>query len=403
MFKTTTYSKKDLDEEEEIIDINSQMHLENCQTTKQKKDLFFVNRENPTPSPSPYWPIFKVNGFENSKVSKEDETATTTTTTSSIMEKITHSSNIPQYINDTKTGKIRCIIVNSILEWTAVLGFHRETFHLAVSYFDKYCSMTPVRANETLGLCGIICLNLAAKLVEIYIPSTNDYILLALQNNVKITKEDFNNMEKEILSKITWKLRPTTIYHTLNQLLNKWDNFGILFTVTDFKFLKNNPLSYIHFRQINQIIDTITHCHLYLNFSFEYIVCSSLLILFFRNVGCEFFNEDNKHKFNFDRDFFCSFISSILYDKSNLLYELVSKFQVFLLESKIEILSEKFINALVFSSKFLEIKFYYKKPKMVDRDVKRSYNELLNCQTKIAKLKELFQICYPENKSISLI
>ncbi|VDP09723.1 unnamed protein product [Soboliphyme baturini] len=70
---------------------------------------------------------------------------------------------------------MRSILLDWLSEVCEVYKLHRETFHLAVDYTDRYLSKEKNVPKSRLQLVGITSLFIAAKMEEIYPPKLSDF------------------------------------------------------------------------------------------------------------------------------------------------------------------------------------------------------------------------------------
>merc|ERR1719285_1597083 len=104
--------------------------------------------------------------------------------------------------------KMRAILLDWLIEVCEVYKMHRETFYLAVDFFDRYLGVTadPVPKNR-LQLIGVSCLFIGAKIEEIYPPKLQEF---AYVTDGACTEEEILNMELMILKGLNWGLSPMT-------------------------------------------------------------------------------------------------------------------------------------------------------------------------------------------------
>ncbi|TWW67061.1 G1/S-specific cyclin-E1 [Takifugu flavidus] len=63
--------------------------------------------------------------------------------------------------------KMRAILLDWLMEVSEVYKLHRETYHLAQDYFDRFMATQRNVFKSTLQLIGITCLFIAAKVEEL--------------------------------------------------------------------------------------------------------------------------------------------------------------------------------------------------------------------------------------------
>ncbi|KAM4035228.1 cyclin-G1 [Anomaloglossus baeobatrachus] len=111
------------------------------------------------------------------------------------------------------TSRLRDFEVKDLLSLTQFFGFSTETFSLSVNILDRFLAKMKVQPKY-LGCVGLTCLYLAVKSTEEErnVPLATDLIRIS---QYKFTVFDMMRMEKIVLEKLGWKVRPTTAYHLL--------------------------------------------------------------------------------------------------------------------------------------------------------------------------------------------
>lgn len=107
----------------------------------------------------------------------------------------------------------RTILFDWLSEVSHECRFHRETYHLALDFIDRYLSAQSNVGKLQLQLIGTTCLFLAAKFEEIRPPSVIEFADLT---DSACTPEDIINNEVVILSSINWDITPMTPNSWLN-------------------------------------------------------------------------------------------------------------------------------------------------------------------------------------------
>ncbi|XP_037088409.1 G1/S-specific cyclin-E-like [Pollicipes pollicipes] len=157
---------------------------------------------------------------------------------------------------------MRAILIDWLIEVCEVHRLHRETFHLAVDFLDRYLSRTRDLPKSQLQLGGITCLMIASKLEEIYPPKVADF---AYVTDGACTSEDIQDKELVIMKILNWSLSPITPQHWLGtylQLTNMEENrFGKfrtlqatarLLTAEEFTCAQFSSLQFV---QVCQLLD----------------------------------------------------------------------------------------------------------------------------------------------------
>jgi hypothetical protein len=108
-------------------------------------------------------------------------------------------------------------VVQFINEVCEDFGLMTQTAGLAVSYFDRYVSMTKRGGldKHRVQLLAITCTLIAAKFCEIKMPSLDDLCEVA---HDKYSKAQLKEMELETLRVLQWELHAITPHAVLEQL-----------------------------------------------------------------------------------------------------------------------------------------------------------------------------------------
>lgn len=120
--------------------------------------------------------------------------------------------------------RMRSILLNWLSEVSEVYQLHRETYYLALDYFDRYLSVQNEVGKQQLQLVGITCLFIAAKIQEIYPPKVSDF---AYVTDGACTEQQILTKELVILKSLAWNLNSMTvnswltIYLQMHTLLEK--------------------------------------------------------------------------------------------------------------------------------------------------------------------------------------
>ncbi|KAK3707981.1 hypothetical protein QZH41_010716 [Actinostola sp. cb2023] len=97
-----------------------------------------------------------------------------------------------------------------------VYRLHRETFHLAVDFIDRYLSVQHDIPKQRLQLIGTTALFIAAKIEEIYPPKLSEF---AYVTDGACTEEEILQQELVMLKDLKWNLCPVTCNTWLNIFL----------------------------------------------------------------------------------------------------------------------------------------------------------------------------------------
>lgn len=115
----------------------------------------------------------------------------------------------PFYINKHPKlrPRMRAVLLDWLIEVSEVYRLHRETFHLAVEFVDRYLSNQSNVPKTRLQLVGVTALFVASKIEEIYPPKLNEF---AYVTDGACTSEEILEQEVLLLTSLDWKLSPVT-------------------------------------------------------------------------------------------------------------------------------------------------------------------------------------------------
>uniref|UniRef100_A0A1I7T847 Cyclin N-terminal domain-containing protein n=1 Tax=Caenorhabditis tropicalis TaxID=1561998 RepID=A0A1I7T847_9PELO len=115
------------------------------------------------------------------------------------------------------TVSMRCLLVDWMMEVCESEELHRETFHLAVDYVDRFLESSIEECSRvTFQLVGTAALFIAAKYEEIYPPKCDDFAKLT---DGAFSCENIREMEVLIVKAIGWSLSPITSIQWLSTYL----------------------------------------------------------------------------------------------------------------------------------------------------------------------------------------
>ncbi|KAF7212963.1 G1/S-specific cyclin-E1 isoform X1 [Nothobranchius furzeri] len=109
--------------------------------------------------------------------------------------------------------KMRAVLLDWLMEVSEVYKLHRETYHLAQDYFDRFMATQRNVFKSTLQLIGITCLFIAAKVEEMYPPKVHQF---AYVTDEACTEDDILSMEIIVMKELKWSLSPQTPISWLN-------------------------------------------------------------------------------------------------------------------------------------------------------------------------------------------
>ncbi|CAO4362251.1 unnamed protein product [Caenorhabditis nigoni] len=115
------------------------------------------------------------------------------------------------------TISMRRVLVDWMMECCHVEKLHRETFHLAVDYVDRFLESTREEVSgENFQLVGTAALFIAAKYEEIYPPKCAD---LAALTDGAFSCDDICRMESIVAKDLKWSFGPITSVQWLSTYL----------------------------------------------------------------------------------------------------------------------------------------------------------------------------------------
>ncbi|KAI3958516.1 hypothetical protein MKW92_000605, partial [Papaver armeniacum] len=136
------------------------------------------------------------------------------------------------------------------------LNLSLETVFAAANYFDRFVSLTYhciKWENWTIELISLVCLSIAAKFIEVSIPSLDE---LQDDLNHSFQPSIFQDMELTVLKALGWRLSCVTAYSYLDLLMHQASLLlqpdlhcvitsrvtdVVLGTLSDFKFSEFRP------------------------------------------------------------------------------------------------------------------------------------------------------------------
>ncbi|KJH46205.1 cyclin domain protein [Dictyocaulus viviparus] len=114
------------------------------------------------------------------------------------------------------TARTRAILVDWIMEVCGSEKQHRETFHLAIDYIDRFLGAFHGIRSYTFQLVGTAALFLASKYEEIYPPKLEEFVAYT---DGACTESDVRTFEIIMLKELQWSLSPLTCIHWLSMYM----------------------------------------------------------------------------------------------------------------------------------------------------------------------------------------
>lgn len=124
----------------------------------------------------------------------------------------------PNYIRmrqEVVTEKMRCILIDWLVEVHLKFKMVPETIYITVQIIDRYLQVRAVRRSK-LQLVGVAALLVAAKYEEIYPPELRELVFITDQ---AYSKAEILEMEADILRTLDYKLTVPTIHTFLCRYL----------------------------------------------------------------------------------------------------------------------------------------------------------------------------------------
>ncbi|XP_068597932.1 G1/S-specific cyclin-E1 [Brachionichthys hirsutus] len=109
--------------------------------------------------------------------------------------------------------KMRALLLDWLMEVSEVYKLHRETYHLAQDYLDRFMATQTNVFKSTLQLIGITSLFIAAKVEEMYPPKVHQF---AYVTDEACSEDEILSMEIIIMKELDWSLSPQTPVSWLN-------------------------------------------------------------------------------------------------------------------------------------------------------------------------------------------
>lgn len=228
----------------------------------------------------------------------------------------------PYYLESRQpfiNASMRSLLIDWVIEISSDFFLKRETCYKAISFIDRYLSVSPPVKKEHFQLLGLTACIVACKLEEICYPKITDFIKSA--GNI-YTVVEIRAMERSILMYLKWQvIQPNTIT-ILEWLTSQWDSFMFMtFGTKSQSILLKDVKGYKKYREVTQLIDS---CILDINIlKFEQktvAACACYLILFkhFKEqkfeifFGTEDFDERDEKGANYFMELYLNFLSGTL-------------------------------------------------------------------------------------------
>src|SRR5699024_5728602 len=102
---------------------------------------------------------------------------------------------------------MRAMLLDWLNEVCQAYNLTRQTYYLALDFFDRYLSTKEDMPKKRLQLLGITCLFIAAKIEEIFPPKLDRFSFVcdgACEDSEILAKEQL------VLNRLEWELSPVT-------------------------------------------------------------------------------------------------------------------------------------------------------------------------------------------------
>lgn len=113
---------------------------------------------------------------------------------------------------------MRAILLDWLLEICFAYRLHRETFHLACEYIDRFFTVREAMTVDRLQLIGMTALFIAAKVEEIYPPKLRE-LAAHMEEYSANNEEAISQFELFMLKALNWEISPVTVNTWLNTYL----------------------------------------------------------------------------------------------------------------------------------------------------------------------------------------
>lgn len=153
------------------------------------------------------------------------------------------------------TSRMVLVLLDWVAEVCADFRFRRGTFHLAAAYVHRYLALTDNLPVPRLQLLGLAALAAASKLNEVRVPRFADVAKCAADC---YTVAQIEEMELALATSLAWRLVPPTTFFWVNVYAEQWDEFSKDSEFGEMKFKEPSEDSYKRYRQLMQIVDSIS-------------------------------------------------------------------------------------------------------------------------------------------------
>jgi hypothetical protein len=121
------------------------------------------------------------------------------------------------YFQTELNEKMRIILIEWLVDVVVKFQLKQETLFLTVTLVDKFLSLNKI-IRSVLQLVGVTCLLISCKYEEIYFPEIRDMVYIS---DKAFTKDQILQMERDILTSISYEIRPIYPLHFLQIIKEK--------------------------------------------------------------------------------------------------------------------------------------------------------------------------------------
>lgn len=172
--------------------------------------------------------------------------------------------------------RMRAILLDWLVEVCEVYRLHRETYHLALDFVDRYLATQSDIPKQQLQLIGIAALFIAAKIEEIYPPKLNEF---AYVTDGACSEAEIMMKELVIMKSLNWELSPATANCWLGiymQLANALSEKEELESKENSSRMETKQFSSHTFVQAARLLDLCTMDILSLRYTYSAIAASAV-------------------------------------------------------------------------------------------------------------------------------
>ncbi|KAF5288805.1 hypothetical protein FQA39_LY15233 [Lamprigera yunnana] len=179
--------------------------------------------------------------------------------------------------------RMRCMLVDWVMEVCEAYHLKRSTYHLALDYIDRYLNVNPLVPKNQLQLIGISSLFIAAKVEEVFVPKLTEFSYVC---DGACSQEDIASCELLLLSALGWDLNFMTsstwlnLYLQIHMVCEKKQKG----TDAEFDFFFPQYSAY-QFVSASHLIDLFTLDPGYLLFSYSVIAAAAMYFIFDKSVA----------------------------------------------------------------------------------------------------------------------